>query len=135
MEHGRRGEHRSRVRVPVQGVLLLSPASLPNAQAVPGRLHDLSCCGVGAIIESLVPVGTAVRVRIDLGPGRHIEVRGLVARCDKSAEDCSVGVRFIEPPLDLRVTVSSLTAPAVRGPLPPHLQSLLAPLAELRHSA
>ncbi len=125
MDSGRRGEHRSRCRVALEGEFLIAPATMPKNEAWRGALRDLSCCGLGGMLDVYLPPGTMVRLGVAIKQERQQEVRGLVARCDPGGERYQIGVRFIDPPLYLRVTVSSLTSPPLRGPLPAHLQEIL----------
>ena len=135
MRSGQRGENRSRLRVALTGEFVIAPATAAKSDAFQGQLRDLSCCGLGGLVEVYLPAGTAVRVKLSLSEQRTLEVRGLVSRCESKEGGYEIGVRFIDPPLDLRVTVSSLTAPALRGPLPPHLQELVQQTRELRLTA
>jgi hypothetical protein len=135
MESGRWGEHRSRVRVRLEGDFLVTPVTAPSVDALRGQLRDLSCCGVGGDLGVYLPPGTAVRVRLLLNGDRSVEVRGLVARCEPKQGAYQTGVRFIDPPLDLKVSVSSLTTPTLKQPLPPHLRQLVQETRELRLTA
>lgn len=135
MESGGRGEKRTRVRVALQGEFLVVPATAAKVDALQGQLRDLSCCGLGGAVGVYLPPGTAVRLKLSLNGERSLEVRGLVARCEPKNEGYEIGVRFIDPPLDLRVSVGVLTAPSLRGPLPPHLQELVQETRELRLTA
>ena len=135
MEYGRWGEHRSRVRARLEGDFLVTPVTQPSVEPLRGQLRDLSCCGMGGEMGVCLPPGTAVRVRLLLNGDRTVEVRGLVARCEPKEQAYHLGVRFIDPPLHLKVSVSSLTTPRLKGPLPPHLQQLVQDTRELRLTA
>ena len=121
------GERRSRVRLRLDAPFCVTPANYRGVDPIRGRTQDISCAGLGGMLAGLLPTGTPVKIQLHCRDEDYMSVSGIVSRCAPQEDGVTflLGVRFVEPSVDVRVTISDLSAQRPAG-LPPSLRQMIA---------